>query len=86
LSVALGAGTEGFVTDHNPDDMSDYTTFSAMPNAYEDVHLGGLLFAHAKAKFKAIELRQYTVDQNSIDRAAFEPGKVSNIFLFNQPH
>lgn len=53
----------GMVRDYNPRELRQLTTFPEIPAKVGDFHLGKQLFAHAKSRFRSLELRQYRAEQ-----------------------
>lgn len=51
--------TNGMVRNYSPMEVIATSAFPEIPAQFLDVHLGKLLFAHAKAPFRSLELRQY---------------------------
>ena len=54
------------VRDYNPRELRRLTTFPEIPDKVGHSHLGKQLFAHAKSRFRSLELRQYEKEMLSL--------------------
>ena len=49
------------VRDYTPRDLQQGSIFPILPPKVKDFHLGGLVFASAKARYHSVDLRQYRI-------------------------
>lgn len=80
VANAFSVPVSGKVGDYTQRDMRQMTSFPEMPPKIVDVHIGQLLFASSRARYRSIEITQYLVETLK---------KVSNvtyiITMFSQP-
>ena len=68
--------TCGLVVDYTEQEIYNNSTFKEIPQQNLDLHVGSLLFAHVKAQFKSVELRQYR-GESDLERELRRKSEVS---------
>lgn len=59
VCCASGGSLKGQVRDYTQEELKKFTSFAEIPAGVVDIHLGRLLFAHAKSRYRSLEFRQY---------------------------